>query len=84
MDKCQLQAPDYQAEAERYKTLFTEAKNKNACLCKELEEMKKALDKKSAELEEKQSECNMLLSCNVRLKGQVEAFKFCIEHWRDR
>lgn len=84
MDKCRVQEPDYQAEVERYKMLFTEAKEKNEYLCKELEEMKMALDKKSAELEEKQSECNMLLSCNVRLKGQVEAFKFCIEHRRDR
>ena len=84
MDKCQLQAPDYQVEAEHYKTLFTEAKEKNEYLCKELEGMKMALDKKSAELEEKQSECNMLLSCNVRLEGQVEAYQFCIKHWRDR
>lgn len=84
MDKCQLQAPDYQAEAEHYKTLFTEAKEKNEYLCKELEKMKMALDKKSAELEEKQSECNMLCSCNVRLEGQIEAYKFCIEHRRDR
>lgn len=53
MDKCQLQTPDYQAEAEHYKMLFTEAKEKNEYLCKELEEMKMALDKKSAELEEK-------------------------------
>lgn len=84
MDKCQLQAPDYQVEAEHYKTLFTEAKEKNEYLCKELEKMKMALDKKSAELEEKQSECDMLQASIIKLEGQVEAYKFCIEHWRDR
>lgn len=84
MDKCQLQVPNYQAEVEHYKTLFTEAKEKNEYLCKELEKMKKALDHKCAKLEEKQSECNMLLSCNVRLEGQIEAYKFCIEHWMKR
>lgn len=72
--------PDYEAKARQWEDLFNQAKDKNTCLCKELEEMKMALDKKSAELEEKQFECNMLLSCNVRLKGQVEAFQFCIEH----
>lgn len=76
--------PDYEAEARKWEDLYNRARDKNECLCKELEEMKMALDKKSAELEEKQSECDMLLSCNVRLKGQVEAFKFCIEHWRNR
>ena len=76
--------PDYQAEAEHYKTLFTEAKEKNEYLCKELEGMKMALDKKSAELEEKQHECDMHLASTIKLKGQVEAYKFCIKHWRDR
>ena len=84
MDKCQLQAPDYQAEAEHYKTLFTEAKEKNEYLCKELEKMKTELDNKSAELEEKQHECDMHLASTIKLEGQVEAYKFCIEHWRDR
>lgn len=84
MDKCQLQAPDYQVEAEHYKTLFTEAKDKNDYLCKELEQMKMALDKKSVELEEKQRECDMLQASTIKLEGQVEAYKFCIEHWRDR
>lgn len=84
MDKCQLQAPDYQVEAEHYKTLFTEAKDKNDCLCKELEQMKMASDKKSVELEEKQRECDMLQASTIKLEGQVEAYKFCIEHWRDR
>jgi|GEM_PF-2198868 len=84
MDKCQLQAPDYQVEAEHYKTLFTEAKDKNDCLCKELEQMKMALDKKSVELEEKQRECDMLQASTIKLEGQVEAYKFCIEHWRDK
>lgn len=84
MDKCQLQAPDYQVEAEHYKTLFTEAKDKNDCLCKELEQMKMALDKKSVELEEKQRECDMLQASTIKLEGQVEAYKFCIEHWRGR
>ena len=40
MDKCQLQAPDYPVEAEHYKALFTEAKEKNEYLCKELERIK--------------------------------------------
>lgn len=84
MDKCQLQAPDYQVEAEHYKTLFTEAKEKNEYLCKELEKMKMALDKKSAELEEKQHECDMHLASTIKLEGQVEAYQFCIKHWRDR
>lgn len=84
MDKCQLQAPDYQVEAEHYKALFTEAKEKNEYLCKELEKMKMALDKKSAELEEKQHECDMLQASIIKLEGQIEAYKFCIEHWRDK
>ena len=80
MDKCQLQAPDYQVEDEHYKALFTEAKEKNEYLCKELEKMKMALDKKSVELEEKQRECDMHLASTIKLEGQVEAYKFCIEH----
>lgn len=84
MDKFQLQEPNYQAEAERYETLFTEAKEKNEYLCKELEELKMALDKKSVELEEKQHECDMFQASTIKLEGQVEAYKFCIEHWRDR
>mgnify|MGYP002519093451 CR=1 FL=1 len=84
MDKCQFQAPDYQAEAEHYKTLFTEAKEKNEYLCKELEGMKMALDKKSAELEEKRHECDIFQASTIKLEGQIEAYKFCIEHWRDR
>lgn len=76
--------PDYEAEARKWENLYNEARDKNDWLCKEFDNMKMALDKKSAELEEKQSECNMLCSCNVRLEGQVEAYKFCIEHWRDR
>ena len=79
MDKCQLQAPDYQVEAERYKALFTEAKEKNEYLCKEFEKIKMSLDKKSAELEEKQCECDMLQASIIKLEGQVEAYKFCIE-----
>ena len=79
MDKCQLQAPDYEVESERYKALFTEAKKKNEYLCKELETMKMALDKKSVELEEKQRECDMHLASTIKLEGQVEAYKFCIE-----
>lgn len=84
MDKCQLQAPDYQVEAEHYKALFTEAKEKNEYLCKELEKMQMALDKKSVELEEKQRECDMHLASTIKLEGQVEAYKFCIEHWSGR
>ena len=79
MDKCQLQAPDYQVEAEHYKALFTEAKEKNEYLCKELEKMKMALDKKSVELEEKQRECDMHLASTIKLEGQVEAYKFSLE-----
>ena len=43
--------------------------------------MKIALDKKSVELEEKQRECDMCLASTIKLEGQVEAYKFCIEHW---
>lgn len=43
-----------------------------------------ALDKKSVEFEEKQSECDMLQASIIKLEGQVEAYKFCIEHWRGR
>lgn len=75
-------SPAKEAEVQYWKDLYNEAKDKNDYLYEEFEEMKKALDKKSAELEEKQSECNMLCSCNVRLEGSVEAYKFCIEHWR--
>lgn len=84
MDKCQFQAPNYQAESERYKTLFTEAKEKNDYLCKELEKMKMALDKKSVELEEKLHECDMLQASTIKLEGQIEAYQFCIKHWRNR
>ncbi len=76
--------PDYGAEARKWENLYNEARDKNDCLCKELEQMKMALDKKSAELEEKQHECDMHLASTIKLEGQVEAYKFCIEHWRDR
>lgn len=76
--------PDYEAEAQKWENLYNEARDKNDCLCKELEKMKMALDKKSAELEEKQHECDMHLASTIKLEGQVEAYKFCIEHWRDR
>ena len=46
--------------------------------------MKMALGKKSVELEEKQRECDMHLASTIKLEGQVEAYKFCIEHWGDR
>lgn len=46
--------------------------------------MKMALDKKSVELEEKQRECDMHLASTIKLEGQVEAYKFCIEHWSGR
>lgn len=46
--------------------------------------MKTELDKKSVELEEKQHECDMRLASTIKLEGQIEAYKFCIEHWRDR
>ena len=74
------------SDEEPYQVAFDECcfqvYSHNDYLYKEFEEMKKALDKKSAELEEKQSECNMLCSHNVRLEGSVEAYKFCIEHWK--
>ncbi len=90
--------PDYAAEARQWEDLFNQARDKNDCLCKELEELKKAsdmkhaeleelkmaLDKKSVELKEKQRERDMYLASTVKLEGQVEAYKFCIEHWRDR
>ena len=75
-------SPAKKAEVQHWKDLYNQAKEKNDYLYKEFEDMKKALDKKSAELEEKQSECDMLCSSNVRLEGQVEAYKFCIEHRR--
>lgn len=28
--------------------------------------------------------CDMYLASTIKLEGQVEAYKFCIEHWRDR
>lgn len=76
--------PDYEAEARKWEDLYNQAKDKNACLCKELEKMKMALDKKSVELEEKQHECDMHLASTIKLEGQVEACQFCIKHWRDR
>lgn len=76
--------PDYEAEARKWKNLYNEARDNNDCLCKELEQMKMALDKKSVELEEKQHECDMLQACVIKLEGQVEAYKFCIKHWRGR
>ena len=76
--------PDYEAEARKWENLYNEAKERNASLCKELEQMKMALGKKSVELEEKQRECDMHLSSTIKLEGQVEAYKFCIEHWSGR
>lgn len=76
--------PDYGAEARKWEDLFNQARDKNDCLCKELEELEIAFDKKSAELEEKQRECDILQASAIKLEGQVEAYKFCIEHWRDR
>lgn len=76
--------PDYGAEARKWEDLYNQARDKNASLCKELEQMKMALDKKSVELEEKQSECDMLLTSTIKLEGQNEAYQFCIKHWRDR
>ena len=76
--------PDYEAEVRKWENLYNEVRDKNECLCKELEQMKMALDKKSAELEEKQRECDMRLASTIKLEGQVEAYKFCIEHWRDK
>ncbi len=76
--------PDYEAEARKWENLYNEARDKNDCLCKELEQMKMALDKKSVELEEKQRECDMRLASTIKLEGQVEAYKFCIEHWEEK
>lgn len=76
--------PDYEAEARKWENLYNEARDKNDCLCKELEQMKMELDKKSVELEERQSECDMLQESTIKLEGQVEAYKFCIEHWSGR
>ena len=73
--------PDYEAEARKWENLYNEARDKNDCLCKEFDNMKMALDKKSVELEEKQRECDMHLASTIKLEGQVEAYKFCIEHW---
>lgn len=71
--------PDYEAEARKWEDLYNQARDKNDCLCKELEKMKMALDKKSVELEEKQRECDMRLASTIKLEGQVEAYKFSIE-----
>lgn len=71
--------PNYEAEARKWEDLYNQARDKNDCLCKELEEMKMALDKKSVELEEKQRECDMRLASTIKLEGQVEAYKFSIE-----
>lgn len=76
--------PNYEAEARKWENLYNQARDKNACLCKEFEQMKMALDKKSVEFEEKQHECDMHLASTIKLEGQVEAYKFCIEHLRDR
>ena len=76
--------PDYEAEARKWENLYNEVRDKNASLCKELEQMKMELDKKSVELEEKQRECDMLQVSTIKLEGQVEAYKFCIEHWSGR
>lgn len=76
--------PDYEAEARKWENLYNEARDKNDCLCKELEQMKMALDKKSVELEKKQHECDMRLASTIKLEGQIEAYQFCIKHWRDR
>lgn len=76
--------PDYEAEARNWEDSYNQARDKNEYLCKELEKMKMALDKKSAELEEKQHECDILQASTIKLEGQVEAYKFCIEHRRDR
>ena len=76
--------PDYEAEARKWESLYNQARDQNCCLCKELEQMKMELDKKSVELEERQSECDMLQVSTIKLEGQVEAYKFCIEHWSGR
>ena len=73
--------PDYEAEARKWENLYNEAKERNEYLCKELEKIKMLLGKKSVELEEKQRECDMHLASTIKLEGQVEAYKFCIEHW---
>lgn len=76
--------PDYGEGARKWEALYNQARDRNECLCKELDEMKMALDNKSVELEEKQSECDMLQSGIIKLEGQVEAYKFCIRHWRGK
>ena len=76
--------PDYEAEARKWENLYNEAKERNEYLCKELEKIKMLLGKKSVELEEKQLECDMHLASTIKLEGQVEAYKFCIEHWSGR
>ena len=76
--------PDYEAEARKWENLYNEAKERNEYLCKELEKIKMSLDKKSVELKEKQHECDMHLASTIKLEGQVEAYKFCIEHWSGR
>ena len=76
--------PDYEAEARKWENLYNEAKERNEYLCKELEKIKMLLGKKSVELEEKQRECDMRLASTIKLEGQVEAYKFCIEHWSGR
>lgn len=76
--------PDYEAEARKWEDLYNQARDKNDCLCKELKQMKMALDKKSVEFEEKQHECAVNLASAIKLEGQVEAYKFCIEHWSGR
>ena len=76
--------PDYEAEARKWENLYNEAKERNEYLCKELDKIKMLLGKKSVELEEKQRECDMRLASTIKLEGQVEAYKFCIEHWSGR
>ena len=76
--------PDYEAEARKWENLYNEAKERNEYLCKELEKIKMLLGKKSVELKEKQRECDMLQASTIKLEGQVEAYKFCIEQWRGR
>ena len=71
--------PDYEAEARNWENLYNGARDKNECLCKEFDNMKRALDKKSVEFEEKQRECDMLQASIIKLEGQVEAYKFSIE-----
>lgn len=83
--------PDYEAEARYWEDLFNQARDKNDCLCEELEKLKKASEDKAEELEKKANELlelqdsyNALNRFFNRLQGQVEAYKFCIEHWRDK